>query len=62
MLGEEYKYPEWSTYLGWVLTMSSILCIPVYIIYKFLITPGGFRHVRHTISFISVYLKVKAYY
>lgn len=45
MLGEEYKYPDWSITLGWVLTLSSILCIPIYIIYKILITPGNFKHV-----------------
>lgn len=45
MLGDQYKYPEWSRYLSWALTLSSILCIPIYIIYKVLITPGGFKHV-----------------
>lgn len=46
MLGEEYTYPDWSTAVGWILTMSSILCIPAYIIYKFIRTPGGVIHVR----------------
>lgn len=41
MLGTEYKYPEWSLYVGYAMTASSILCIPVYIVYKFAITPGG---------------------
>lgn len=45
MLGGEYEYPEWSTTLGWALTLSSILCIPIYIIYKILITPGNFKQV-----------------
>ncbi|KAG4066627.1 hypothetical protein HA402_007263 [Bradysia odoriphaga] len=49
MLGEEYYYPEWSTAVGWILTMSSILCIPAFIIYKFLRTPGGFSHRIRTI-------------
>lgn len=40
MLGTEYYYPEWSIKVGWVLTCSSIMCIPLYIIYKFIITPG----------------------
>lgn len=34
MLGEEYKYPEWSIRVGWALTCSSILCIPIYIVYR----------------------------
>lgn len=41
MLGEEYQYPEWSTSVGWALTLSSIICIPLYIIYKFCISTGG---------------------
>lgn len=47
MLGGEYEYPEWSMALGWALTLSSTLCIPIYIIYKLLITPGSFKHVSH---------------
>lgn len=45
MLGEEYIYPEWSIVVGWILTLSSILCIPIYIIYKILITPGTIKQV-----------------
>lgn len=41
MLGNQYKYPEWGYKVGWVLTASSIVCIPLYIIYKFAITPGN---------------------
>ncbi|GLV41866.1 Serotonin transporter [Carabus blaptoides fortunei] len=41
MLGGEYKYPEWSIKVGWVLTCSSIICIPLYMVYKFAITPGS---------------------
>lgn len=47
MLGNEYKYPEWSFKVGWALTASSILCIPVYIVYKFIITPGSILQVRN---------------
>nr|XP_023018908.1 sodium-dependent serotonin transporter [Leptinotarsa decemlineata] len=42
MLGTEYAYPEWSLKVGYVLTASSIMCIPLYIVYKFIITPGNF--------------------
>lgn len=45
MLGEEYEYPEWSVALGWILTLSSIVCIPLYIVYKILITPGTITQV-----------------
>ncbi|XP_065083015.1 sodium-dependent serotonin transporter [Ochlerotatus camptorhynchus] len=43
MLEGEYKYPEWSIAAGWVLTLSSVLCIPLYVIYKFMISDGGCR-------------------
>ncbi|KAJ6601511.1 Sodium-dependent serotonin transporter, partial [Pseudolycoriella hygida] len=49
MLGDEYRYPEWSTAVGWILTMSSILCIPTFMIYKFIRTPGGLFHRVRTI-------------
>ncbi|XP_019874139.2 sodium-dependent serotonin transporter [Aethina tumida] len=41
MLGTEYKYPDWSMHVGYALTASSIICIPLYIIYKFAVTPGS---------------------
>lgn len=45
MLGTEYTYPEWSLQVGYILTASSIMCIPIYIIYKFAITPGNLLQV-----------------
>lgn len=59
MLGPEYKYPEWSLQVGYALTASSILCIPVYIVYKFAITPGGIAQVLKTSVYISVVYEVK---
>nr|CAD7426898.1 unnamed protein product [Timema monikensis] len=41
MLTGEYVYPPWSISVGWVLTASSLVCIPGYMIYKFAITPGS---------------------
>ncbi|XP_064088102.1 sodium-dependent serotonin transporter-like [Macrobrachium nipponense] len=35
--------PPWAVALGWVLTCSSIICIPLYIVYMFIVTPGTFR-------------------
>ncbi|KDR15435.1 Sodium-dependent serotonin transporter, partial [Zootermopsis nevadensis] len=37
MLQGEYKYPAWTIMVGWILTSSSLLCIPLYIVYKFII-------------------------
>lgn len=62
MLGEEYEYPEWSIALGWTLTLSSTLCIPIYIIYKVLITPGNFEHVSLSTAFISPIMQINKEY
>lgn len=45
MLGDEYAYPDWAVPLGWVLTLSSVICIPLYMIYKFDKTRGSFKRV-----------------
>lgn len=35
-----YIYPDWCMSLGWVLTFSSLVCIPVYAIYHVYHNPG----------------------
>ncbi|XP_049782955.1 sodium- and chloride-dependent GABA transporter 1 [Schistocerca cancellata] len=39
----DYEYPWWSHFLGWITALSSMLCIPGYMIYLWLKTPGDFR-------------------
>ncbi|XP_022245423.1 sodium-dependent serotonin transporter-like [Limulus polyphemus] len=39
---EDYQYPKWSITVGWLLTVSSLSCIPIYMIYRIIITPGTF--------------------
>ncbi|KAG1684329.1 Sodium-dependent serotonin transporter [Nymphon striatum] len=34
-------YPEWSSTVGWLLSLSSLMCIPVYMFYRIAITPGS---------------------
>lgn len=41
MLGEEFYYPPWSIQVGWAVTCSSVLCIPMYMIYKFFFASKG---------------------
>ncbi|XP_064649571.1 sodium-dependent serotonin transporter-like isoform X2 [Lineus longissimus] len=36
-----YEYPPWATIVGWLISCSSICCIPLYIVYRFIITPGN---------------------
>ena len=38
-----YVYPEWSLAVGWCVTGVSLICIPIYIVYLLIITPGTFK-------------------
>ena len=31
---DEYTYPDWANSLGWLLTMSSVVMVPVVIVWK----------------------------
>ncbi|XP_058531948.1 sodium-dependent serotonin transporter isoform X2 [Ochotona princeps] len=39
----QYNYPHWSIILGYCIGTSSIICIPMYIIYRLIVTPGTFK-------------------
>ncbi|KAF6299736.1 solute carrier family 6 member 4 [Rhinolophus ferrumequinum] len=39
----QYSYPHWSIILGYCIGTSSFICIPTYIIYRLIITPGTFK-------------------
>ncbi|GFS03947.1 transporter [Elysia marginata] len=39
-----YKFPGWAHAVGGIIGLSSISCIPVYMVYKFLVTEGSYRH------------------
>jgi solute carrier family 6 serotonin transporter-like protein 4 len=46
-----YKYPEWATTVGWLITASSIVCIPIYMIYRLLTSKGSFKmRLKHMIE------------
>ncbi|XP_022096269.1 sodium-dependent serotonin transporter-like [Acanthaster planci] len=34
-------YPTWAECFGWLLTASSVMCVPVYAVYKLIATPGS---------------------
>ena len=40
-----YKYPHWALSFGWILSISSFVCIPIYSIYKFISTSGSIKEV-----------------
>ncbi|XP_076849395.1 sodium-dependent noradrenaline transporter [Brachyhypopomus gauderio] len=40
---EDYTYPNWAVWIGWGIAMSSMICVPLYALYKFLSLPGTFK-------------------
>lgn len=41
-----YRYPEWSISVGYLIGASSFICIPVYMVFKLIWTPGSLKQVR----------------
>lgn len=41
-----YVYPWWGQTIGWLLGLSSMLCIPSYALYKYLTATGTFSEVN----------------
>lgn len=41
----DYEYPWWTHILGWLTALSSMLCIPGYMLYAWLNTPGDTKTV-----------------
>ncbi|XP_054480571.1 sodium- and chloride-dependent GABA transporter 2-like isoform X2 [Anoplopoma fimbria] len=39
----EYVYPWWGYFIGWLLALSSMVCIPLWMVYKISTTQGTFR-------------------
>ncbi|XP_030626527.1 sodium- and chloride-dependent GABA transporter 2 [Chanos chanos] len=46
----EYVYPWWGYALGWLLALSSMVCIPMWVIYKVSITKGTLRERLHHLT------------
>lgn len=43
-----YVYPWWGEVIGWCLALSSMLCIPVSVLYKLFRAKGSFKQVGPT--------------
>lgn len=49
-----YTYPLWGEALGWALALSSMLCIPLTVLYKLLRCKGSLREVSMSHCLVSV--------
>lgn len=41
----DYDYPYWTTVVGYCIGTSSIMFIPIYMVYRLVITPGTLKEV-----------------
>lgn len=57
----DYEYPLWSHLLGWVTALSSMLCIPGYMVWLWFKTPGDFQTVSWDDSYVSIFGQIKNY-
>ncbi|PIN92801.1 hypothetical protein AB205_0033150 [Aquarana catesbeiana] len=48
-----YLYPPWGYAIGWLMAISSMICIPVYAAYIILRTKGPFTQVRMFTAFVK---------
>lgn len=55
---DEYSFPKWAMGLGWLMTASSLVCIPIYAIYLLAKTPGTFSQVKVSYLFSVISLKI----
>lgn len=44
----EYVYPWWGYGLGWLLALSSMLCVPLWVVIKMCSVEGTLKEVSHT--------------
>uniref|UniRef100_A0AAQ4PZV1 Transporter n=1 Tax=Gasterosteus aculeatus aculeatus TaxID=481459 RepID=A0AAQ4PZV1_GASAC len=44
----DYKYPDWSITVGYIIGLSSFIWIPIYMVYKLVWTPGSLKQVSGT--------------
>lgn len=47
-----YTYPLWGEVLGWALALSSMLCIPLTVLFKLLRCKGSLREVGASLAHV----------
>lgn len=55
-----YVYPDWALAVGWIISISSLVWIPIYMTYRFIKSKGNLKEVSicnvfQRVSFIHIY-------
>ncbi len=45
---DAYIYPDWANQVGWVVSFTSVACIPLAMVVKLIMTPGTVTQARST--------------
>lgn len=49
-----HKYESWAIMVGWVIVLSSVICVPAYAVYKLVICEGTLWQVRSNNPFYII--------
>ncbi|CAG5927688.1 unnamed protein product [Menidia menidia] len=53
MYNNEYVYPWWGYVIGWLLALSSMVCIPLWMLYKVCTTQGTLRQQERLLAIFA---------
>ena len=48
----DYVYPTWATFVGWLITFSSVIAIPAVALHKLLNEEGTLKEVKYRVTWI----------
>lgn len=58
----DYKYPDWSITVGYIIGFSSFMWIPIYMVYKLVWTPGSLKQVSGCYVYTHFSFQIKLFF
>ena len=55
-INDSYVYPDWAYALGWTMTLSSVLMVPLWAAGQMCLTAGTFRQVSVQKNFLQLWM------